>query len=131
MFNIDQNMVIASTASGFRDHYLKQYKETKKVKDIVSINLTDKPENILNRITFYEKCSNQIEKVLSDADKKMYLKEIKKGITFFKKFNARADYSINLDGIIPKEVVNKITALLIAEGKILMESIKTERNATI
>ena len=120
ILNTDQNMVIASTASGFRDHYLRQYKKTKNIKEIVSINLTDKPENILNRLTFYDKLSNQIEKVLSDTDKKLYLKEIKKDITYYKKFNLRADYSMDIDGIAPKSLVSKITKLLIEEEKILM-----------
>ena len=112
ILNITQNIVVASTASGFRDYYLIQYKHTKKTKDIVSINLTDKPENILTRLTFYDKMSNQIEKFLSDADKNFYLKELKKDITFYKKFNLRADYSIEINGVAPKIVVNKIIDLL-------------------
>jgi len=130
ILNTDQNMVIASTASGFRDHYLRQYKNTKKIKGIVSINLTDKPENILNRLTFYDKLSNQIEKVLYDTDRNLYLKEIKKDITYYKKFNLRADYSIDIDGIAPKVLVNKITELLIEEEKILMGSMKIEQDIT-
>ena len=38
IFNKGEDMVIASNASGLRDHYLKQYKTAKKTKDIVSIN---------------------------------------------------------------------------------------------
>ena len=130
ILNKDRDMVIASTASGFRDHYLKQYKTTKKTKDIVSINLTDKPENILNRLTFYDKNSIQIEKKLSVNDRKEYLKEIKKDITFYKKFNLRADYSIDINGATPEVFLNKITELLIEEEKILMESMKIEQDIT-
>lgn len=61
---------------------------------------------------------------------KEYLKEIKKDITFYKKFNLRADYSIDIDSISPKVLVNKITELLIEEEKILMESMKIEQNIT-
>lgn len=85
LFNTDRNIVIASTSSGFRDHYLSQYKKIKKTKKIVSIYLTDKPENILGRLTFYDDASNQTEKNLSENDRKEYLKEIKKDITFLKK----------------------------------------------
>lgn len=130
ILNKDRDMVIASTASGFRDHYLKQYKTTKKTKDIVSINLTDKPENILNRLTFYDKNSIQIEKKLSANDRKEYLKEIKKDITFYKKFNLRVDYSIDINGATPEVFLNKITELLIKEEKILMESMKIEQDIT-
>ncbi|MEA2103553.1 MAG: shikimate kinase [Candidatus Cloacimonadota bacterium] len=121
MFNKDKDVVIASTPSGMRDYYLKQYKTTKKTKDIVSINLTDKPENILNRLTFYDKDSIQIEKKLSVNERKLYLKEIKKDITFFKKFNLRADYSIDINGATPEVFIKKITELLIEEGRILMK----------
>ncbi|MEA1873810.1 MAG: shikimate kinase [Bacteroidota bacterium] len=117
----DKDMVIASTASGLRDHYLKQYKITKKTKDIVSINLIDKPENILNRLIFFDKNSIQIENKLSVNDRKEYLKEIRKDITFFKKFNLRADYSIDINGATPEVFLNKITKLLIEEGIIVLK----------
>ena len=120
ILNKDKDMVIASNSSGLRDYYLNQYKTTKKAKDIVSIYLIDKPENILNRLTFYDKNSTQIEDKLSLNDRKYYLKEIKKDITFYKKFNLRADYSIDINGATPDNFLNKITELLIKEEKILM-----------
>ena len=54
ILNNDSHMVIASTASGLRDHYLRLYKTIQKKKEIISIHLTDKAENILNRLTFYD-----------------------------------------------------------------------------
>ncbi len=54
---------------------------------------------------------------------KNILKEIKKDITFYKKFNLRADYSIDINGATPEVFLNKITKLLIEEGIIVLKRI--------
>jgi shikimate kinase len=101
LLNKKENSVIASVPSGLRDIYLREYKKSRENKEnaFISIHLSDKPENILKRITFYDKESRLLAKTLGEKEKKIYLKEIKKDITFFKKFNNRADYEFNIEWV--------------------------------
>ena len=50
-----------------------------------TIVLLDRPEHILEWITFYDIDSNLIDKRLTVREKKLYLIEIKKDITYFRK----------------------------------------------
>ena len=112
LLNKKGNSVIASCPSGLRDVYLREYKISRKNKEntLISIHISDKPENILERITFYDKESRLLNKKLSEKEKGLYLKEIKKDITFFNKFNNRADYEFNIEGLkldkIPKCLID-------------------------
>ena len=56
LLNKKGNSVIASCPSGLRDVYLREYKKSKGNKEniLISIHISDKPENILERITFFE-----------------------------------------------------------------------------
>jgi shikimate kinase len=78
------NSVIASCPSGLRDSYLREYKKLRKNKEntMISIHIIDKPENIVERLTFYDKESRLLGKKLNEKEKRLYLKEIKKDITF-------------------------------------------------
>ena len=60
------------------------------------IVLTDRPENILSRITFYDIDSIPIKKKLTEKEKRLYLREIKKDITYFRKSYARAHFQIDV-----------------------------------
>ncbi len=51
------------------------------------------------------------------------MKEIKKDITFYKKFNLRADYLIEIDGAPLETVLKKITVTLDAKENISSENI--------
>jgi shikimate kinase len=99
VLNKKENSVIASVPSGLRDFYLREYKKSRENKEnaLISIHISDKPENILKRITFYDKESRLLNKKLGEKEKRLYLKEIKKDITFFKKFNNKADYEFNIE----------------------------------
>ena len=52
LFKKSANMVIAGTPSGMQYPYLDVYKKHKKGKEIISISINDKPENVLKRLTF-------------------------------------------------------------------------------
>lgn len=119
-----ENLVVASTPSGFRDCYLSVYKKAKKSENIISINLYDKPENILKRITFYDKESRLLNKILTEKEKKIYLKEIKKDITFFKKSLNRADYQFDLENLKLDEIAEKLAEFLIEKNKLFRGFIK-------
>ncbi len=118
LLNKKENVVIAASPSGLRDIYLREYKKSKKESgnSSISVHLSDKPENILKRITFYNKESKLINVELSDREKRLYFKEIKKDITFFKKFNSRADYEFSVNGLTLDEVPEKLIDLLLNEN---------------
>ncbi len=75
LLNKKENAVIASVPSGLRDSYLREYKKSRKESgnNFISIHLSDKPENILKRITFYDKESKLMDVKLSDREKKDYI----------------------------------------------------------
>lgn len=78
--------VIALPPSGLMAGYLNTVKKANGV--IVAI--TDKPENILERIAFYDIDSTPIQKSLTQEEKRWYCKDIKKDITYFGKSYKRA-----------------------------------------
>lgn len=123
-----ENAVIAASPSGLRDVYLQEYKKSRKESgnNFVSIHLSDKPENILKRITFYDKESKLMDVELSDREKKLHFKEIKKDITFFKKFNGRADHEFSVDGLTLDEIPEKLIDLLLKENEEFKNNMKIE-----
>ena len=67
---------------------------------IVAIH--DTPENILDRITFYDIDSRPIDKHLTGEERILYLKEIKADIAHFKRSYARADLQVIITGLDPE-----------------------------
>ena len=100
--------VIALPPSGLMGGYLRVIKKTKGT----VILLSDKPENILDRIRFYDIDSRPIEKQLSEKKKSLYLKEIKKDITYFRKSYSRADFQIDICGLSVEEAAVKVVKIL-------------------
>ena len=74
----------------------------------ITVALNDKPENILERITFYDIDSNLIEKDLTAEEKRLYLREIKKDITYFRKTYERAHLRINISDLDPKQAARRV-----------------------
>jgi shikimate kinase len=102
------NTVISGTPSGLKFSFLQVYKKHKKKKAIVSIHIKDTPENILNRLTFYDKDSKPFEEYLDEPKKKSYLKEIIKDYNYFKDSYERADLQIDIKDICLKNIPNLI-----------------------
>jgi shikimate kinase len=100
-----ENSVIALPPSGLISGYWRVVKKTKGIK----LALTDEPENILGRITFFDIDSNSFEKKLSEKEKRLYLKEIKKDISYFGKSFIRADKQVNICGL---DIMNAATKLI-------------------
>lgn len=86
--------VIALPPSGLMGGFWQVIKKTGGLK----IVLVDRPENILSRITFYDIDSNLIDNHLSEEEKRLHLKEIRKDMTYFRKSYHRADYWIDIAG---------------------------------
>jgi shikimate kinase len=99
LFSKNKDSVISGTPSGLKFSYLHVYKQHNKNKELYSIFLNDSPENILERLTFYDKDSNPIVEILDDCKKKRYLKEIRKDYDYFKASYNRADFQIDISDL--------------------------------
>jgi shikimate kinase len=87
--------VIALPPSGLMGGYLRAVKRSAGL----VVALWDEPENILERITFYDIDSHTIERRLTTGEKRLYLREIKKDMTYFGKTYARAHLRIDIAGL--------------------------------
>lgn len=104
--NIDS--VISGTPSGLKFSYLQVYKKHKADKNLYSIYLKDSFENVLDRLTFYDKDSNPITKTLDESEQRKYLREIKSDYHFFRDSYKRADYEIDINNICLIDISNLI-----------------------
>ena len=103
-----QNSVIALPPSGLMHRYWRIIKNTK----CITVAINDAAENILNRIIFFDKESRPIDKSLSDDDKRYYLREIKKDITYFNRSYKRANIYFNLAGLDADHAAVKLKATI-------------------
>ncbi len=87
--------VIALPPSGLMGGYLRVVKRSAGV----VVVLRDEPEKILERIIFFDIDSNPIDRRLTATEKRAYLREIKKDITYFGKTYARAHLSVYIAGL--------------------------------
>lgn len=113
LFSKEINSVISGTPSGLKYSYLQVYRKHKLDKDLYSIHIKDSFENILERLTFYDKDSNPIQEKLDDSKKKRYLKEIKADYNYFRDSYNRADFKIDIKNV----PLNDIPDLIIDELK--------------
>ena len=103
-----QNCVVALPPSGLMDAYWRVVKTTK----AAIVILQDKPENILKRITFYDTDSHQIQKHLTEQEKRLYLREIKSDITYFGRTYKRATATVEIAGLGPDDAAQKVKDVL-------------------
>ena len=103
-----RDAVIALPPSGLMDNY---WRVVKRAGGRIVV-LRDDAKHILNRITFYDRDSNRIEKQLTETEKALYLKEIKKDITYFNRTYKRADLSVDLSGLAPEPAAIKVKEML-------------------
>ena len=89
------NSVIALSPSGLMDHYWKVIKKTAESTVVV---LQDTPENIVKRITFYDIDSRQIQRNLTERERRLYLRQIKRDITYFRRTYQRAHITVDIAG---------------------------------
>lgn len=106
-----ERAVISLPPSGLMGGYWRVIKKSRGKKVV----LTDRPENILARITFYDIDSNPIDKQLTEKEKRLYLREIKKDMTYYKKSYQRTDYYIDIDGHDATKAAQKVKDILSAE----------------
>ncbi len=99
-----QNSVIALPPSGLMGGYLRAIKKS----GGITVALTDRPVNIVERITFYDIDSKLIEKDLTTEEKRLYLREIKKDITYFRKTYERADLRVDISDLDPQQAARRV-----------------------
>ena len=87
-----RDCVIALPPSGLMGPYLRAIKKSPGV----TIALDDTPKNILKRISFYDIDSKLIEKQLTVKEKKWYLSEIGKNISYFGASYKRAHLRVDI-----------------------------------
>jgi len=108
--------VIALPPSGLMGGYLRAIKEA----NGTTVVLNDKPENILDRIRFYDIDSRPIEKHLTPKEKKLYLREIKKDITYFRASYQRANLQVDISGLDEDQAARKVKETVEKlEGKVM------------
>jgi shikimate kinase len=99
------NCVIALPPSGLLGGYWKVVNETR---DAIIVVLRDTPENILERITFYDIDSRPLQKRLTDPERGLYLREIERDIAYFSRSFRRAHVSVDITGCSPDEAARKV-----------------------
>ena len=100
--------VIALPPSGLMGGYLKVLKNNSGIKVVI----TDKPENVVERLRFYDIDSRPTEKELSPKEKKLYLRELKGDMTYFRKSYAKANLQVDIQGLEPVQAAHKIIELV-------------------
>jgi shikimate kinase len=88
-----RNCVIALPPRGLMGPCWKVLQETQ---DVVIIVLVDSPENILERIAFYDIDSGKIDKILTDDERRHYLREIRGDIRYFRRSWQKAHLIIDI-----------------------------------
>jgi shikimate kinase len=99
------------------------WKVVNAARDATVVVLQDIAENILDRITFYDIDSRPVPRNLTDREKRLYLREIKRDIAYFSRSFRRADMSVDIAGCSPDEASRKVrdalTPVLLNPGEAL------------
>lgn len=106
--NDSKNIVVAMPPSGFRDFYWRIIKKY----NGISVTINDTAENILKKITFYDENSQKIERKLNSNESKNILKMIKEDISYYKTFNKKAMFQVEINGLDIRKNAKKIIGIL-------------------
>lgn len=112
---LNGDRVVALPPSGLMDSYWRILKKS----DSIIIVLKDRPEDILDRITFFDDDSMPIHKELTPKERVHYLKDIKKDMTYFGKSYSRAHHTVDIAGLGIEGSVGKIINCLQEKPDIL------------
>ena len=99
-----KNCVIALPPSGLMGGYLRVVKKAKGI----AVVIKDTPENILGRVTFYDKDSHLIVKKLTKNEEMLCLSQIRDDISYFRPSYKKADLHIEIMGLNIDEAAMKI-----------------------
>lgn len=108
--NIDS--VVSGTPAGLKSAYLTVYKKHKKSKNLYSVHLYDTANNILNRLTFFDKDSNPIVVHMNESMRLRYLQEIRADYDYFRDSYRRADIRVDIEDVrleaIPEMIIEEL-----------------------
>ena len=79
--------------------------------------LQDDPENILQRIVFFDIDSRPIQKNLTEREERLYLREIKRDIAYFRRSYQHANLTVHIAGLGPEDAAHKIMDLLVPSNR--------------
>jgi shikimate kinase len=100
--------VVALPPRGLMAPYWNVVRDTK----ATTVVIQDKPENILNRIAFFDVDSRPMKRTLSARERRLYLKEIKDDISYFRRSYNKATMFVDISGLDIEESARKIKAEL-------------------
>jgi shikimate kinase len=75
--------------------------------------LTDTPENIVERLAFYDEDSRPLERVLTSREKRLYATEVRKDMSYFRRSYENADLRVDIAGLGPDEAAAKVNDILL------------------
>jgi shikimate kinase len=108
-----RDCVIAFSPSGLLGGYWKVVNAARDARIVV---LRDRPENILQRATFYDIDSRPLpKKQLTEDENKYYLREIKGDIAYFKPSYRRAHLDVDIAGCDADAAARKVRDALASE----------------
>ena len=123
----EDNVVIAVSSI----FYVRCFNKVLEDENILAIELQDKPENILKRLVYADEDDNVfLLEITTEKERKYYLSEIKKDITFFKRTYAKITNKFDMNGEDPKTVIERL-AKYIEDIKNGIEPIKDENKDEI
>jgi shikimate kinase len=76
----------------------------------------DEPENILDRLVFYDIDSRPLDSQLTEEERRLYLREIRKDISYFGRTYRRAHVTVDIAGLGPNDVARKLAAIVSASS---------------
>ena len=100
--------VIALPPNRLRPPYWNVIKASQSIVIVVQ----DDPVSILARIAFYDDDSRPVERLLTPLERELYLDEIKKDLRYFARSYSRADATVDVNGLCPRDAANKIKAVI-------------------
>lgn len=87
--------VIALPPSGLMDNF---WSVVKRAGGVIVV-LEDRPENIVTRLTFYDRDSRPLCKKITEKEKPLYIAEIKKDMSYFGRTYRPAHLSVDISGL--------------------------------
>ena len=125
--NYEDNVVIAVSVM----FYVRTFSKLLEDENVLAIELQDKPENILKRLVYADEDDNVFPlEITTEKERKYYLSDIKKDITFFKRTYAKITNKFDMNGEDPETVTEKL-AKYIEDIKNGIEPIKDENKDEI
>lgn len=123
----DDNVVIAVSSI----FYVRCFSKLLEDENILAIELQDKLENILKRLVYADEDDNVFPlEITTEKERKYYLSEIKKDITFFKRTYAKITNKFDMNGE-DQETVTERLAKYIEDIKNGIEPIKDKNKDEI